>query len=169
MTCLVIVGSLWAPGSTTTRAFYYSNGVMTDLGTLGGASSDARGLNDDGDVVGTAQNAAGQPRAFLYRSGVMTDLNTLVPPGTGWVLESAAAISNGDQIVGYGTFNGKRRAFLLTPPTDLVLASAARSVSMTATCRVTASKWERQSSGRRRPSRPFDSSRVSVRRRIRTR
>ena len=49
----------------------------------------------------------------------MTDLNTLVPPGTGWVLESAAAISDGGQIVGYGTLNGKRRAFLLTPPTDL--------------------------------------------------
>jgi probable HAF family extracellular repeat protein len=116
---LGVVGSLSVPGSTTTRAFYYSNGIMTDLGTLGGASSDARGLNDDGDVVGTAQNAAGQARAFLWRNGVMTDLNTLVPPETGWVLESAAAISNGDQIVGYGTFNGKRRAFLLTPPTDL--------------------------------------------------
>ena len=67
---LGVVGSLSVPGSTTTRAFYYSNGVMTDLGTLGGASSDARGLNDDGDVVGTAQNAAGQPRAFLWRNGV---------------------------------------------------------------------------------------------------
>ena len=49
----------------------------------------------------------------------MTDLNTLLPSGTGWVLQSAAAISDGDQIVGYGTLNGKRRAFLLTPPTDL--------------------------------------------------
>ena len=117
---LGVVGSLWAPGSPT-RAFYYSSGIMTDLGTLGGASSDARGLNDDGDVVGTAQNAAGQARAFLWRKGVMTDLNTLVPTGTGWVLESAAAISNGGQIVGYGTFNGKRRAFLLTPPTNLVI------------------------------------------------
>ena len=117
---LGVVGSLSVPGSTTTRAFYYKNGAMTDLGTLGGVSSDARDLNDDGDVVGTAQNAAGQPRAFLYRAGVMTDLNTLVPPGTGWVLESAAAISNGGQIVGYGTFNSKRRAFLLTPPTDLM-------------------------------------------------
>ena len=66
-----------------------------------------------------AQNAAGQPRAFLWRNGEMTDLNTLIPAGTGWILESAAGISDGGQIVGYGTLSGKRRAFLLTPPTDL--------------------------------------------------
>ena len=49
----------------------------------------------------------------------MTDLNTVVASGTGWVLESAAGICDGGQIVGYGTLNGKRRAFLFTPPTDL--------------------------------------------------
>ena len=125
---LDVVGSLSVAGSTTPHAFLYRNGVFTDLGTLGGASSDARGLNEVGDVVGTAQNAAGQPRAFLLRNGdtEMIDLNTLVAPGTGWVLESAAGIGDGGtgenrngQIVGYGSFNGKRRAFLLTPPTDL--------------------------------------------------
>ena len=116
-----VIGSLSVAGAATTHAFLYSNGVLTDLGTLGGASSDARGLNERGDVVGTAQNAAGQPRGFLWRNGEMTDLNTLVPSGTGWVLESAAAISEGGQIVGYGTLNGKRRAFVLTPPTDLAI------------------------------------------------
>jgi probable HAF family extracellular repeat protein len=112
-----VVGSLTV--GATTHAFLFSNGVSTDLGTLGGASSDGRGLNEQGDVVGTAQNGAGQPRAFLWRDGTMTDLNTLIPSGTGWVLESAAAISDGGQIVGYGTLAGKRRAFVLTPPTDL--------------------------------------------------
>ena len=52
-------------------------------------------------------------------TGEMTDLNTLIPAGTGWILESAAGISDGGQIVGYGILSGKRRAFLLTPPTDL--------------------------------------------------
>ena len=116
---LDVVGSLSPAGATTTRGFFYSNGTLTELGTFGGPSSEGRGLNEFGDVVGMAQNAAGQPRAFLWRSGTMTDLNTLLPSGTGWVLESAAAISDGGQIVGYGTLNGKRRAFLLTPPTDL--------------------------------------------------
>jgi probable HAF family extracellular repeat protein len=115
-----VVGSLFtATATTNTRAFVYRNGVLTELATLGGASSDARGLNEHGDIVGTAQNAAGQPRAVLWRNGQIIDLNTLIPSGTGWVLESAAGISDGGQIAGYGTLNGRRRAFLLTPPTDL--------------------------------------------------
>ena len=120
---LDVVGSLSLAGTATPRAFFFSGGVLTELGTLGGASSEARGLNESGDVVGTAQNAAGRPRAFLWRSGTMTDLNTLIPPGTGWGLESAAGISDGGQIVGYGTLNGKRRAFLLTPPTDIAASN----------------------------------------------
>ena len=119
---LDVIGSISAAaGSTATHAFLYANGSLVDLGTLGGASSEARGLNELGDVVGSAQNAAGQPRAFLWRGGQMIDLNTLLAAGSGWVLESAAAISDGGQIVGYGSLNGRRRAFLLTPPTDLRL------------------------------------------------
>ena len=116
----VVVGAISvAAGATTTHAFRYADGVLTDLGTLGGGSSEARGINERGDIVGSAHNAASQPRAFLWRNGQMIDLNTLVPAGSGWVLESAAGISEDEQIVGYGSVNGKRRAFLLTPPTDL--------------------------------------------------
>jgi hypothetical protein len=50
----------------------------------------------------------------------MTDLNELLPAGSGWVLTSASGISDGGQIVGTGTLNGMTKAFLLTPPTDLV-------------------------------------------------
>ena len=116
---LDVVGAISPAGATTQRGFLYRSGVLTELGTFGGPNSEARGVNNLGDVVGTAQNAPGQSRAFLWRNGTMTDLNTQIPSGTGWVLESAAGISDGGQIVGYGTLNGKRRAFLLTPPTDL--------------------------------------------------
>ena len=116
-----VVGSLWAPGSTTTLAFYYRNGVMTDLGTLGGASSDARGLNDDGDVVGTAAEC-GRAASRLPLSQRCDDRSEYA--AAAWNRLGASnpqrAVSNGGQIVGYGSFNGKRRAFLLTPPTDLV-------------------------------------------------
>ena len=116
-----VVGALSVSGSSATHAFLYANGTMTDLGTLGGPSSEARGLNDLGDVVGSAQNTASQSRAFLWRGGQMTDLNSLIPSGSGWVLESAASISSAGQIVGYGTLNGKRRSFVLTPAADISL------------------------------------------------
>ena len=51
--------------------------------------------------------------AFLYREGRMQDLNDLIPSGSGWVLEEARAINDRGQIVGFGTFQGRTRAFLL--------------------------------------------------------
>ena len=129
------------------------NGAMTDLGTLGGVSSDARDLNDDGDVVGTAQNAAGQPAPFSVRNGVMTDLNTLVPPGPAgcWNprLQSRTAARSSATVL--STASAARSCSRHRPISWL--SSAVRSASTTATCRVTASKWERPSSGRPRSSR----------------
>jgi probable HAF family extracellular repeat protein len=113
-----VVGTVSLSG-TARHAFRYSSGTMLDLGTLGGQSSEGLAINDAGAIVGTAQNAAGGWRAFVWRDGIMTDLNTLLPAGSGWVLQTAAAISEGGQVTGTGTLNGVARAFLLTPPTDL--------------------------------------------------
>lgn len=53
--------------------------VITDLGTLGGDSSFAYGINEDGKVVGLSNipNNNHITRAFLYNNGVMQDLGTL--------------------------------------------------------------------------------------------
>lgn len=91
------------------RAFRYSGGLLTDLGTLGGHSTPS-GINASGVVVGTSNNAA-----FIYKNAQMLDLNTLVPTMSGWYLSSAQAINDMGQIVGYGTHNGVLAAFLLTP------------------------------------------------------
>ena len=53
---------------------------------------------------------------FLYSNGAMTDLNSLIDPHSGWTLETATAINDQGQIVGWGTNAvGQTEAFLLSP------------------------------------------------------
>ncbi len=83
---------------------------IVNLGTLGGASSDAFGLNEHGDVVGQAQTGTSSNfHAFLYRNGTVSDLGTL-PGGT---FSVASAINAHGQAVGYSTQpSGAQRAVL---------------------------------------------------------
>jgi probable HAF family extracellular repeat protein len=102
-------------GSNNRVAFMYRDGVMLSLGTLGGETSSARGLNDAGSIVGeSAINWWGLNYAFLYESGTMHNLNDLFADPS-WRLERANDINNLGQIVGYGSHNGVRSAFLLDP------------------------------------------------------
>lgn len=113
-----IVGDHWGTittptGTTSTprQAFVYSNGVLTDLGTLPGATdSIARAINNSGDIVGVSQG-----RGFLYTNGAMTDLNTLLPANSGWLINDAFDINDYGMIVGNGVIDGEHHAFLMTP------------------------------------------------------
>jgi probable HAF family extracellular repeat protein len=58
----------------TQHAFRFSEGAMTDLGTLGGAASIAYGVNNLGRVVGRSEWSGGYWHGFSYASGPMTDL-----------------------------------------------------------------------------------------------
>nr|CRI51976.1 Uncharacterized protein BN1224_UZG1_B_01250 [Chlamydia pneumoniae] len=60
------------------HAFVYHNGVIKDIGTLGGDYSVATGVSRDGKViVGHSTRTDGEYRAFKYVDGRMIDLGTL--------------------------------------------------------------------------------------------
>jgi len=63
------------------HAFLWSNGTMTDLGTLGGNFSAGNAINRSGEVAGSAQVTTGFSHAFLWNGGKMTDLSTTALSG----------------------------------------------------------------------------------------
>lgn len=62
-----------------THAFLWQQGFMHDLGTLGGAWSEARDINSARQVVGVSATPSGHRRAFYWYDGIMFDLNALLP------------------------------------------------------------------------------------------
>ena len=91
-----IVGSSgYSPTSNVTEAFLYSGGRMTGLGTLGGTSSEALGVNNSDQIVGDADLPDGSYHAFIDFGGVMRDLGALQNNGTSvaWAINSAGVVT----------------------------------------------------------------------------
>jgi probable HAF family extracellular repeat protein len=95
------------------HATRWQHGRLTDLGTLGGENSTVgnKGINDQGQVVGTAETTAVDPtgtdgslkfHAFLWDRGKMRDLGTL-----GNAPDSlAVGINERGQVIGLSLVNG---------------------------------------------------------------
>jgi probable HAF family extracellular repeat protein len=94
-----IAGYSEGPGGGM-HAFFYENGVMTDLGSFGGLNLDVGGMNAHGDIVGTGDPWEGPPIAFVTRNGALVDLNTLIDPASGWAMDRAIGINDHGQIIG---------------------------------------------------------------------
>ena len=108
------------------HAWVWQRGRMTDLGTLhAGESSYAFGVNDASLIVGCSGTAfdeiAGAPfeskalHAAIWVNKIAVDLNDLIPSDSGWTLVCARAINRAGWIAGDGIYQGRQRAFLLSP------------------------------------------------------
>jgi len=115
-------------GGTQTRAFLWQNGILKDLGTLGGNDAQASSINRIGQVVGTSytnstpNDVTGIPTVhpFLWQQGRMVDLGTLggtyagqgscgfgaQPCNSPFQFEGSLLINNAGQVIGTSNLPG---------------------------------------------------------------
>ena len=102
----IVVGNITLSSNPNfvVHSVFWKNGNLVDLQTLGGATSSATGVNDNGNIVGDADTADSETHAYIWHddngngkldANEVTDLKTL-----GGSQSSASAINNSGQVVG---------------------------------------------------------------------
>lgn len=85
--------------------------TIKDLGTVGGTFSEARDVNDFGQVTGDSLVASGQAyHAYIYKNGVMTDISAQPE----WV-NLGRGINNAGQVVGYTATSWSQEQVKVSP------------------------------------------------------
>jgi probable HAF family extracellular repeat protein len=106
-------------GAVQAHAWVWQNGVIQDIGTLGGEYSHAVAIDNQGRIVGKADlprtGSEGMTHAFVWeRSSGMRDLGTL-PGGKN---SRAQGINDGGEVVGVSEGgDGTHQAFIVTGDT----------------------------------------------------
>lgn len=99
------------------NAYFWDNGTLTAIGSLGGANTIPNDLNNAGKVVGASSTSGPFPhRAFLWtRDGGIRNLGTL-----GGTESNALAINELDQVVGWSfTADGSIHGFFWSEETGM--------------------------------------------------
>ena len=99
-------------GNTVLHAYVYEDGVVKDIGTLGGSNSSGSAINDHGQITGSSQieHNSEISHAFLYDPSTqfMQDIGTLGGPHS-----KGESINENGQITGYSDMpDGSRHAFI---------------------------------------------------------
>jgi probable HAF family extracellular repeat protein len=81
-------GEVGSGATFRSYGFIWQNGVMTDLGSLGGRITRALDINARGQVVGTSSTADGLGHAFVWQKGTMFDLG----PGQATAINPAGLV-----------------------------------------------------------------------------
>jgi probable HAF family extracellular repeat protein len=100
----VYVGYAILTGASNHHAFAYDESMhqTTDLGTFGGSNSEAKGINDFGQIVGDADVIGDlHHHGFLFAGGTLSDIGTL-----GGSDSTVNRINNGGFFVGASTLAG---------------------------------------------------------------
>ncbi|MBT3379881.1 MAG: hypothetical protein HN742_03395 [Lentisphaerae bacterium] len=113
----VIVGQR-ADADGALKATRWREGEAEELAGLGGVYSCALAVNAEGRAVGWAENEIGALHAVLWDArGAVLDLNGLLWGAAGeWDLQSATAINDAGDVVGYGLRDGVTQAFRFAVP-----------------------------------------------------
>ena len=85
----------------------WHSGAVTDLGSLGGTSSTAYGVNNRGEAVGTAATTTSADQGFLHTAAGMFNLNALHAPSSGATITVAYATNVHGQIARAALIAGK--------------------------------------------------------------
>jgi probable HAF family extracellular repeat protein len=112
--------------SGSLHAVMWSNGQITDLGTLGGTQSAAYAINNNGQVTGWAHTASEATDLFLWSGGKMTDLGTFGLDPVGEAINNHGVIvgqsGNGAWIWSNGVFQNLNN--LIPPGSGFTLTDA---------------------------------------------